>query len=150
MEIQRPGDWLPQQPPILLLDSAHIEEPGVSGIGRKAFTPEDPFFAGHFPNDPILPGVYLIEATAQTAMLVLFTGRTQDPSEAGQAGYLAKVDRFAFHHPVGPGDAVELRVTLKRKVDRFFMMDAQVYCGETLCARGALTLAMGEEDAGRS
>src|SRR5688500_10399319 len=89
---------LPHQPPIRMIDRVLAIEPGLSGVGQRAFRDGDPCFAGHFPGRPILPGVLTIEALAQTALVVL-VAEHGELAEAGPdmpLGYLARVEEMSF------------------------------------------------------
>jgi len=146
VDINAPAEWLPQQPPILMLDRATIEEPGRRGTGHKTFIEGDPWFAGHFPGEPILPGIYIIEAIAQTAMLVLMTRDTTEPPTSPEPGYLAKVEKAGFFKPVLPGTAVAFHIEVTRRVNRFVMVTGEAEIGDGVACRCALTLAMAEKN----
>lgn len=107
---------IPHRPPFLWIDRVEELEPGVRCIAVKFVDPKDPIFAGHFPAKPILPGVLLIEAVAQTAGVMLGSAvpRGADRS-GGQVALLAAVNRFKFLKPVTPGQ--ELRIETKKLTD---------------------------------
>jgi len=107
---------IPHRPPFLWIDRVVELDPGVRCVAVKFVDPADPIFAGHFPAKPILPGVLLIEAVAQTAgvMLGSATARGTDQT-GGQLALLAAVNRFKFLKPVTPGQ--ELRIETKKLTD---------------------------------
>jgi len=141
MDISNAGSVLPQEPPILMLDRLIDVVPGQAGVGIKRFQPEDPCFAGHFPDRPILPGIYLIEAIAQTAMAILGAASADGNKPMG---YLAKVDKMSFYQPVLPRQEIFFTVRITRKLGRFYMAEGDASHENVRCARGSLTLAMSE------
>lgn len=115
-EIQR---LLPHRPPILLLDRVVELEPGCRGVGEKDLAEGAPWFAGHFPGRPILPGVYLIEACAQLTAVVCRSGSPAGGedrlAEGAPIDYLASVERFKFTSPVVPGETLVLESRIGRR-----------------------------------
>ena len=140
MDIHDLDAYLPQQPPIRMIEDVVDLEPGQSGTGRRLFRDGDPFFAGHFPGNPILPGVLLTEAFAQTAMVVLRAGAPSDGPPA--EGFLAKINDMSFRRPVTPGQHIHFKIVLTRKVKTFFMVDCQALDGDEVVAKGSLTLSL--------
>jgi 3-hydroxyacyl-[acyl-carrier-protein] dehydratase len=107
---------IPHRPPFLWIDRVEELEPGVRCVAVKFVDPADPIFAGHFPAKPILPGVLLIEAVAQTAGVMLGSaGPRGAERSSGQLALLAAVNRFKFLKPVTPGQ--ELRIETKKLTD---------------------------------
>ena len=153
MNINNPKDLLPQQPPILMLDRVCDIEPGKSGVGERVFKTGDPCFDGHFENDPVLPGVLMIEAVAQTAMAVLAVdslSEDQRSEGAKPSGFLAKVNQAAFYRPIVPGQTIRFPIEVTRRVQKFFMIDGEVLHEGERCAKVSLTLAMGDPSTGGS
>jgi len=105
-----PTDWLPHRPPFLLLDEVHDVEPGQSARASWRLTGEEPFFAGHFPGRPTLPGVLMIEAMAQTGACAVLA----DESFAGRLVLFGGIDSARFRRQVEPGDTLDLEVELGR------------------------------------
>ena len=104
---------IPHRPPFLWIDRVEELEPGVRCVAVKFVDPANPIFAGHFPAKPILPGVFLIEAVAQTAGVMLGSAALQVAARSGGGvALLAAVNRFKFLKPVTPGQ--ELRVETKK------------------------------------
>lgn len=104
---------IPHRPPFLWIDRVVELDPGVRCVAVKFVDPKDPIFAGHFPSKPILPGVLLIEAVAQTAGVMQGSAAPQGPgSSGGQLALLAAVNRFKFFKPVTPGQ--ELRIETRK------------------------------------
>ena len=98
---------LPHRRPFLFLDSCNILEIGIKGVGYRKFSPDEYFFKGHFPNLPIVPGVILIEALAQTAGVVVSKGfeHTSDKSVL-----FMSISNAKFRKPVLPNDEISFEV----------------------------------------
>jgi 3-hydroxyacyl-[acyl-carrier-protein] dehydratase len=100
---------LPHRPPFLLVDRVISLDPGKSLVAVKSVTMNEPFFAGHFPGHPVMPGVLVLEALAQAAALLACLSLT--PEELGnKVTYLMGIDGARFRRPVVPGDRLELQV----------------------------------------
>jgi 3-hydroxyacyl-[acyl-carrier-protein] dehydratase len=137
-EIQR---LLPHRYPFLLVDRVTALDPGKTITAIKNVTINEPFFQGHFPGHPVMPGVLIVEAMAQTAGLL-----TQITSQLeGQSGsplfYLVKVDNARFSAIVAPGDQLVMEVSLKRLIRGMGLFEAKamvdgkvVACCELMCA----------------
>ncbi len=108
MELPDPSDVLPHRPPFLFVTAVTAVEPGHSAEGRWELTGSEPFFAGHFPARPTLPGVLMIEALAQMGAIAVLL----DPRHAGKLPLFGGIERARFRRQVVPGDTLELRVTL--------------------------------------
>lgn len=110
LDIRQIMEILPHRYPILLVDRILELEPGVRALGYKNVTNNEPVFTGHFPGNPLLPGVYMIEALAQLGGCVVL-----EPGEfSRKTPYLAGIDRCKFRRPVVPGDRFTMEVTLAR------------------------------------
>lgn len=130
---------LPHRYPFLLVDRLEIEEPGVKGVGLKNLTMNELFFQGHFPNNPIMPGVLQIEAMAQTAGCVVMSA--SDDYETKKRGVLfMSVDGVKFRKPVRPGDQLKMHVEKIKERRNIFvfkgvgMVDGQVVSEAELTA----------------
>jgi len=99
---------LPHRPPFLLIDRAENFVPNVSITGIKQVTVNEPFFAGHFPGAPVMPGVLIVEAMAQTGGLLM--SKTWDVDTSGKIILFMSVDNCRFRSPVRPGDELRLEV----------------------------------------
>lgn len=105
---------IPHRYPFLMVDRVVIGDPEKSAVGYKAVSGNEPFFQGHFPGQPIMPGVLVVEAMAQTAC-VLLLGR---PEFQGKLAYFMGMYRVKFRKPVLPGDWLELRIEVLRSGGR--------------------------------
>ena len=132
---------IPHRPPFLWIDRVEELEPGVRCVAVKFVDPVNPVFAGHFPAEPILPGVLLIEAMAQTAGVMLGSAAAQ-ASEKSPRGValLAAVNRFKFLKRVTPGQ--ELRVETKKltEVGQLVCIGGTVSVGGEVVANGELSV----------
>ncbi len=112
-DIRQIMDLLPHRYPFLLLDKVVDIDGGKSGTGIKNVTINEPFFQGHFPQNPVMPGVLIIEAMAQTAgvIVMLAEGAEAQPKLV----YFMSIEKAKFRTPVLPGDTLHLHLTLARK-----------------------------------
>jgi 3-hydroxyacyl-[acyl-carrier-protein] dehydratase len=120
IEINEIRNLLPHRYPFLLIDKVLDYEVGVSLTAIKNVTINEPFFQGHFPVKPIMPGVLIIEALAQAA--ALFGDRTLPQDGINPLYYLVGIDKARFRQPVGPGDQLLLNVkylSVKRNIWKF-------------------------------
>ncbi len=99
---------LPHRPPFLLLDEVDELEPGVRCVARRTLRDEDFWFTGHFPGNPVMPGVLIVEALAQAATVAAASGGEAQ----GKIGLFAGIDRVRFKRVVRPGDTMVLEATI--------------------------------------
>jgi 3-hydroxyacyl-[acyl-carrier-protein] dehydratase len=104
---------IPHRYPFLLIDRVVDMVLGESATGIKNVSVNEPFFAGHFPNHPVMPGVMIIESMAQTSAVLVVT--TLGPEAAGKIVYFMSIDGAKFRHPVMPGDQLRVAVTRKQR-----------------------------------
>lgn len=112
IDIQEIMQRLPHRPPFLLIDRAENFVPNTSITGVKMVTVNEPFFAGHFPGAPVMPGVLIIEAMAQSGGLLM--SKTWDVDTSGKIILFMSVDNCRFRAPVRPGDELRLEVEVAR------------------------------------
>jgi 3-hydroxyacyl-[acyl-carrier-protein] dehydratase len=112
-DITRILKLLPHRYPFLLIDKLIDIDSDQSGTGVKNVTINEPFFQGHFPGAPVMPGVLLIEAMAQTAGAIVLN--TLGDEHAGKLVFFMSIDRARFRRPVYPGDTVHIHVKLAQK-----------------------------------
>ena len=136
-DIQR---LLPHRYPFLLVDRVVELEPHKRVLAYKNVSINEPFFQGHFPGHPVMPGVLVVEALAQAGGLLTQLSRLGS-SEEDQLFYLVKIDNAKFSRMVVPGDRLDLEVELKRQIRNMAQYvgtarvdGEQVACAEILCA----------------
>ncbi len=110
---------LPHRYPFLLVDKMKNVIPGESGIGIKNVTMNEPFFMGHFPENPVMPGVLQIEAMAQTAGIIVLMSFPEE-ERGGNSVYFMTVDEVKFRKPILPGDVIEFSVKKEQSVRNVF------------------------------
>lgn len=110
LDIDAIKEILPHRYPFLLVDRILELEPGVRAVGLKNVTVNEPFFQGHFPLHPVMPGVLIIEAMAQVGGVMILTIE----ENRGKLAYLGTINEAKFRRPVVPGDALEMEVVLLR------------------------------------
>ena len=140
MDISEIRKYLPHRYPFLLVDRVVELVPGESIVAYKNLSINEPFFQGHFPDKPIMPGVLLVEAMAQAAGILGFVSQGKTPAD-GSIYYFAGADNLRFKRPCVPGDRVTLRaavVSARRGVWKFDVsadVDGQLAAAATiLCA----------------
>src|SRR4051794_22259611 len=106
IDIQRIMEMIPHRYPFLMIDKLVEVLPGDSAVGVKNVTVNEPFFQGHFPNHPVMPGVLIVEAMAQTAAVIVVA--SLGGSAEGKLVYFMSIDSARFRKPVGPGDQLRL------------------------------------------
>jgi 3-hydroxyacyl-[acyl-carrier-protein] dehydratase len=109
LDIVRIMELLPHRYPFLLIDRVIDVRGDEFGIGVKNVTMNEPQFTGHFPDRPVMPGVLMIEAMAQTAGVIALNA--QKATERPKSVYFVTIDKAKFRKPVGPGDRLELHMT---------------------------------------
>ena len=114
IDINRIMAMLPHRYPILLVDRVIDVVPDVSAVGIKNVTINEPFFEGHFPGHPVMPGVLIIEALAQTAAVMAIS--TMGTAVEGKVIYFMTIENAKFRRPVTPGD--QLRMTVEKEKAR--------------------------------
>lgn len=112
VDIGRVMEMIPHRYPFLMIDRVVDILRDESAVGIKNVTINEPFFAGHFPRQPVMPGVLIIEAMAQTAAVLVV--ETLGPESEGKLVYFMSVDNARFRKPVLPGDQLRVHVTKER------------------------------------
>ncbi|MBE7029944.1 MAG: 3-hydroxyacyl-ACP dehydratase FabZ [Ruminococcaceae bacterium] len=129
---------IPHRYPFLLVDRIIEMEEGVRAVGIKNVTVNEPFFQGHFPGFPIMPGVLILEALAQTGAAAILSKE----ENKGKIGVFAGVNNFKFKKQVFPGDTLRLEaeiITMKMNIGK---ANARAYVGDKLAAGGEITFAI--------
>lgn len=146
MDIQQIWEYLPHRYPFLLVDRVTLVEPGVRLRAYKNITYNEPFFQGHFPHQPIMPGVLIIEALAQTTGLL--AAETQ-PSVMGKNKiyYLVGIDKVRFKRPVVPGDRLMLEAEYLRHRRNIWAFSCRAEVDGEFVASAEIMCASAEQDA---
>jgi 3-hydroxyacyl-[acyl-carrier-protein] dehydratase len=129
---------LPHREPFLFLDEVVVLEPGARVVARKRVREGEWFLAGHFPGRPIMPGVIIVEAMAQTGAVAVLA----DEANRGKLALFAGIDDVRFKRMVLPGDELELTCELERMRGPVGRGKATATVGDELAARGTLTFAV--------
>lgn len=145
LDSQQIQEIIPHRPPFLLVDRILELEPGKRAVGIKNFTVNEAFFAGHFPGNPIVPGVLMVEALAQVGCVAILTM----PENKGRLVYFAGIE-VRFKAPVRPGDTLKLDVTLTNLRGRIGKGAAKATVGESAVAEGELTFAIVDAPPGKA
>ncbi|WP_152645257.1 3-hydroxyacyl-ACP dehydratase FabZ [Kitasatospora griseola] len=137
---------LPHRWPMLMIDRAYDVVPGVSGRGIKSVSVNEPFFAGHYPDHSIMPGVMIVEAMAQLVAVVYVAELLEAPAPAedtpadpsASVGYLGSISSMKFSRLVVPGDQLTLEAKLGQKLGGLRSVSVRASVGTELAAAGSL------------
>ena len=141
MDIHEILKLLPHRYPFLLVDRVVALEKGKSIRAIKNVTINEPFFVGHFPHRPVMPGVLMLEAMAQSAALLSFATEGVTPDDK-TVYYFAGVDGARFRRPVEPGDQLVMDVTVLRNKGGIFKFKGEARVGEELACEAELMCTM--------
>jgi 3-hydroxyacyl-[acyl-carrier-protein] dehydratase len=141
MDIKAVLEHLPHRYPFLLVDRVLEWEPGKRILALKNVTINEPFFPGHFPHHPVMPGVMVIEAMAQAAAILAFKSGERLPDE-NSVVYFLGIDDARFKSPVGPGDQLLLEARIERYIKGIWKFAAQARVGERMAAQAILMCAL--------
>ena len=124
-------DLLPHRYPFLLIDRVISFVPNESLVALKNVTMNEPFFTGHFPGRPVMPGVIMLEAMAQAAGVLAYKSTNTKPSD-GLLYYFAGIDNARFRRVVEPGDQLRLEVKVIRAKSEIWKLEGAAFVGEEL------------------
>jgi len=141
MDIHQILKKLPHRYPILLVDRVIALDKGKTIKALKNVTINEPFFTGHFPHRPVMPGVLMLEALAQAAALLAFDTLGETPDDK-TVYYFAGIDGARFKRPVEPGDQLTLEVELLRMKSGVFKFKAIAKVGEEMAVEAELMCTM--------
>ncbi|MYR39294.1 3-hydroxyacyl-ACP dehydratase FabZ [Streptomyces sp. SID4944] len=149
---------LPHRWPMLMIDRAYDVVPGVSGRGIKSVSVNEPFFAGHYPDHSIMPGVMIVEAMAQLVAVVYVAEIVENGTAAGDGdpasgdgdasrnvGYLGSISTMKFSRLVVPGDQLTLQATLGQRLGGLRQVKVRASVGSELAAAGTLVVTTGRK-----
>lgn len=139
LEAQEIQAILPHRYPMLMVDRVLDLKPGESVVAQKNVSINEQIFQGHFPDNPIFPGVLQIEAMAQAGAIALLSM----PDFKGKTAYLGGIKKAKFRHMVRPGDVLRIEVTLEKLIDNAGLGKGKIYVGENMASSADLVFAIG-------
>ena len=145
LDINAIMDYLPHRYPFLLVDRVLGCEPGKTIRAQKNVTMNEPFFAGHFPNRPVMPGVMMLEALAQASAILAFDNIDVRPDDK-TVFYFVGIDNARFKRPVGPGDQLMLNATVERSKGGIVKFSAHADVGDNVVVTADLMCTMRRVD----
>lgn len=134
MDNQQIRNTIPHRYPFLLVDRITELEPNVKAVGLKNVTVNEPFFQGHFPDNPIMPGVLIIEAMAQVAGILAIRSGVE-----GDVIYFMSIEKAKFRKPVTPGDQIKLVVNVLRSRNNVWRFSGEAFVDGKLVAESEFT-----------
>ncbi len=134
---------IPHRYPFLFIDKVRDIVPHEGGVGIKMVTSNEPHFQGHFPDEPIMPGVTIVEAMAQTAAIVV--GISMNIIGQNMATYFMGIDKCKFRRMVVPGDVLELHVKALRGGGKIWKFEGRALVDGQLCASAEFTAMMAKK-----
>lgn len=130
---------IPHRQPMLLVDRVEIVEEDKKAIGFKGVTYNEPYFSGHFPQEPVMPGVLIMEAMAQTTAVLLLNKEEM----RGKVGYYAGINKAKFRKKVVPGSMLRMEVEVIRQRGPLAVAYGKAYTDEGIAAEGEMTFMIG-------
>jgi len=130
---------IPHRHPFMLIDTIEELEPGVRAVGKKCVSFNEPYFAGHFPGNPVMPGVLIMEALAQVGAVAIL----DLPENKGKTAYFAGIDNAKFKQMVLPGDVLMLETTIIKRKGPIGVGEAVATVNGKVVAKAQLTFAIG-------
>ncbi len=132
LDIHRIMEMIPHRYPMLMVDRMLELVPGESAIGLKNLSINEPFFQGHFPLKPVMPGVLIIESMAQTAGILVV--HTLGPDAEGKLVYFMSIENARFRRPLVPGDSVHIHVHKQHRRGSVWKFSGEAKVDGQLCA----------------
>lgn len=130
---------IPHRQPFLLIDTIEELEPGKRAVGKKCVTYNEPFFAGHFPGEPVMPGVLIVEALAQTGAVAILS----QPDFKGKTAYFGAISNARFKQKVVPGDVLMLELEIIKQKGPVGIGRAKATVNGKVAVQAELTFAIG-------
>lgn len=129
---------IPHRQPFMLIDTIEELEPGVRAVGKKCVSFNEPFFNGHFPGNPVMPGVLILEALAQVGAVAIL----DLPENKGKTAYFASIDKAKFKQMVVPGDVLMLETKIIKTKGPIGVGEATATVNGKVAAKAELTFAI--------
>ena len=142
LDIRQIQEIIPHRPPFLLIDRIIEVEEGKRAVGIKNVTMNEPFFTGHFPQYPVMPGVLIVEALAQVGTVAILMVE----ANRGKIGFFAGIDNFRFRGQVTPGDTLTLEVEITRLKGMIGKGQAVAKVDGKVVAEGEIMFALKDPD----
>ena len=143
LDVKQIQKLLPHRYPFLLVDRVVKLEPNKRVVGVKCVTANEPFFAGHFPGHPVMPGVLILEALAQASALMSLT-TTPEEQRAGKVIYFMAIDGARFRKPVVPGDVLELHCEMLKNKGSIIKVKGEAKVDGQVVAEGEFMAMMAD------
>lgn len=144
IDINRIMQMIPHRYPILLVDRVLELTPGESAVSLKNVTMNEPHFNGHFPGFPVMPGVLIIEAMAQTAAIVVVEALGKEAE--GKVVFFMTIDDARFRKPVVPGDSLHIHVEKVRARANVWKFTGKAMVGDVVCAQATFAAMITDQD----
>ena len=144
LDVEQIKKLLPHRAPMLLVEKLTDIVPGESATGYKAISVNDPWFAGHFPDRAVMPGVLIVEAMAQTAGALVVHSQG---NSASSVVYFMAIEKAKFRKPVGPGDLMRMPVKLVRARGPVWKFEGQTFVGDMLVAEAEFSAMISDPSA---
>nr|WP_255700222.1 3-hydroxyacyl-ACP dehydratase FabZ [Lactobacillus sp. S2-2] len=135
-------DLIPNRYPILFIDRVEEMVPGESIVATKNVTINEEFFQGHFPGDPVMPGVLIIESMAQVASILIL----KSPEFKNKTAYMGDIKNAKFRQMVRPGDVITFKVNMIKKRSNTGSVECEAYVGENKVCDAKLTFIVSKEE----
>ena len=139
LKIREILEIMPHRYPFLLVDRIVEFDGRLRMVGIKNVSFDEAFFQGHFPENPVMPGVLVVEALAQVGVILVFSS---DQNRSSKLVYLSGIDKCRFRQPVVPGDQIRLEVTALKRRGNYFKMKGEALVDGTLVAEAELSCAI--------
>lgn len=143
IDIKKIMKMIPHRYPILLVDRVLELDPGERAVSLKNVTMNEPHFMGHFPGYPVMPGVLIIEAMAQTAAIVVVEALGKEAE--GKVVFFMTIDNARFRKPVIPGDSMHIHVTKTQSRGRVWKFQGEAKVGDKICAQATFSAMITDE-----
>jgi len=143
LDINQIMEILPHRYPFLMVDKVLEIEPGKRVVAIKNVTMNEPFFQGHFPGHPVMPGVLIIEAMAQVAAIMAYLATADDDKD--RVSYFMAIDNARFRKPVKPGDTLRIEIETIFYKRGIWSVSGKTYVGDTLVTEAELKATLADK-----